>query len=152
MSEMVPTGSKYSDQDRTQAAIQYAITGSLTKTSKTTDIPKGTLHAWKESEWWVEITEQVRTENASKHRAQYSKLVDEAQAQARKALPQATALQAMTIAGIATDKLYRADNLPSTLTGSVGSIQDLAREFIKLADENVVSVQHDSTPTIDDDK
>ena len=134
----------WSRADQQQAAIQYAINGSLVKTSESTTIPETTLSGWSKDEWWVELIADIRAEKATEHRAQYSQLVDEAQAQARKALPDATALQAMTIAGIATDKLYRADNLPGTLTGSAVSIDDLAKEFNKLANRNVVSTQHDS--------
>ena len=140
----------WSREDRHQAAIQYAITGSLAKTEQATGIPNQTLSTWTKSEWWVELIGELGEEKRQEHRAMYCQLVDAAQAHTLKTIDQATPAQSMVIAGIATDKLYRADNLPSTLTGTVGSIADLAKEFNKLANERVVSVQH-TTSSGDDD-
>ncbi len=144
MGDIVKTGSKYSHEQRMAAAVLYAIHGNMKKVARQSGIPRTTIISWQKQDWWDELISQVRSAKVDEHRAMYSQLVDAAQAQALAKLPEATAAQSMVIAGIATDKLYRADNLPSTLIGSVGSIADLAKEFNKLANRNVVSVQNPS--------
>ena len=141
MGKFVKTGSKYSDQQRMEVAVLYAIHGNMKKVARQSGIPRTTIISWQKQDWWDELISQVRSAKVDEHRAMYSQLVDAAQAQALAKLPEATAAQSMVIAGIATDKLYRADNLPGTLTGSAVSIDDLAKEFNKLANKNVVSVQ-----------
>ena len=153
MGDLVKTGSKYSHEQRMGIVILYAISGNMKKVARQSGVPRTTIISWQKQDWWQDAVTRIQSEKADEHRAKYSELVDKAQEQALKKMPEATAQQAMVIAGIATDKLYRADNLPSTLTGSVGSIADLAKEFIKLANENVVSVQtkNDETEEIDDE-
>ncbi len=61
MSDLVGPGSKYTDEDRRRAALEYALTGSLTKVAKRTDIPRKTVSDWKnKSDWWVEVSAKVR--------------------------------------------------------------------------------------------
>jgi len=141
MGDIVKTGSKYSDEQRKEVAVLYAIHGNMKKVARQSGVPRTTIIHWQKQPWWNELISEIRSAKAAEHRAKYSELVDKAQQQTLDKLPEATAQQAMVIAGIATDKLYRADNLPSTLIGSVGSIDDLAKEFNKLANRNVVSVQ-----------
>ncbi len=151
MGDLVKTGSKYSHEQRMAVAVQYAIHGNMKKVARQSGIPRTTIISWQKQDWWDELISQVRSAKADEHRAKYSELVDKAQQQTLDKLPGATAQQAMVIAGIATDKLYRADNLPSTLIGSVGSIADLAKEFNRIANESVVSVQtkNDETEEIE---
>lgn len=62
MSEMVQRGSKYSDEDRRRAVLEYALSGSITKVAKSMGIPKRTLNDWKKTDWWDELTAKVRHE------------------------------------------------------------------------------------------
>ncbi len=143
---------RYSDAIRERAAIEYAVCGSMKQVSRDMDIPRSCLIDWKDN-WprWVETTTNVRHEKQDELRAKYVDVCELAIDHTKNKLPEATAQQAMVIAGIATDKLYRADNLPGTLTGSAVSIDDLAKEFNKLANKNVVSVQtkNDETEEIE---
>ena len=148
MSEMVVQGSKYTDQQRTEAAIQYAITGSLTKTQQATGIPHNTMSYWKKESWWVEAIDKVRHEKADEHRAMYSQLVEAAQAKALELLPSTKcAKTAMLVACMGTDKVRLHDGLATSISGKAESKEELLKKFAKIAmdyNKNVVSVQNDT--------
>ena len=151
MSELAPNGrSAYTDEQRIEAATQYAVTGSLKKVEQLTGIPNTTVHGWKNSDWWDEVLVAVRGEKASEHRARYSQLVDAAQAKALELLPTTTnAKEAMLVACMATDKVRLADNMPTSISGSsnTAQMQALADQFAKLSKDHraiqdtVVAVQ-----------
>ena len=150
MSDMVPTGSKYSDQERMSAATQYAITGLLTKTSKSTGIPETTLSSWTKSDWWVEAIAKVRSEKTEEHRARYSEILSLSQDRMVEDMPNATAQQASIIGGVAFDKLRLIDNQPTSISGKAESMSTLANEFRALSakweekQSRVVSTQNDT--------
>ncbi len=120
-------------EQKQQAAIEYEVTGSFTKTSKALSIPKQTIHNWSKEEWWVELTSQVRTEKTKQHRAKYSHILDLAQDRMVEDLPNATAQQASVIGGIAFDKLRLIDNLATSISGKAESMSSLAQEFRKIS-------------------
>ncbi len=135
MAELVSKG-HWSLEDKTQAAIQYAITGSLTKVEKATGIPDATVCTWKQQDWWVELVGEVRKEKAEEHRAQYSRLVDKAQKKALKLLPNTTsAKEAMLVACMATDKVRLHDGMPTSISGQSAGIQALAQQFKELSEK-----------------
>ncbi len=150
MSKLVTNGSKYSDEQRTQAAIHYAVTGSLVKTEEATGIPDSTIGTWKKKDWWEELVGSVRDEKGEEHRAMYSQIVDKAQRITLKKLPDASAAQANLIACQATDKVKLHDGMPTSISGKADSMGALAAEFKALSakwDEkqvNVVAVQEES--------
>jgi len=156
MSKLVKNGSKYSDQQRMEVAILYAISGNMKKVAKDTGIPRTTIVGWKQSDWWQSAVAKVRDEKADEHRALYSELVDKAQLVALKKLPDATAQQAMTIAAIGTDKIRLHDGMPTEITGQSGGTQALIKKFNDLADAwdekqaNVIQTQ-DKTEESDDE-
>ena len=133
-----------------QAAIQYAITGSLVKTCKATSIPETTLSGWKDSEEWVEMIAAVRSEKTNEHRARYSTILDLAQQQTIDKLPEATAQQAAVIGGVAFDKLRLIDNQPTTINGQSGDMKSLAKEFERLSDEMARKRNHKVINKIDE--
>jgi len=65
MSQLAETiaGSKYSDLDRRQAAMEYAIHGTMARTAEHTGIPERTLYDWKLSDWWQDTVAEVREQN-----------------------------------------------------------------------------------------
>ncbi len=150
MSKLVTNGSKYSDEQRTQAAIHYAVTGSLVKTEQATGIPDSTIGTWKKQDWWEELVGSVRNEKGEEHRAMYSQIVDKAQRITLEKLPDASAAQANLIACQATDKVKLHDGMPTSITGKAESMSSLAKQFDALAQSfkekqvNVVSVQEES--------
>ena len=156
MSKLVKNGSKYSDQQRMEVAILYAISGNMKKVAKDTGIPRTTIVGWKKADWWDDAVIAVRSEKADEHRAMYSKLVAKAQRVALEKLPDATAHQAMTIAAIGTDKIRLHDGMPTEITEKSGGTQALIKKFDDLADRwdekqaNVVQTQ-DKTEESDDE-
>ena len=60
MSDLVGPGSKYTDSQRRQAALEYSIQGVMTKVAESTGIPRQTLDGWLKSSWWDSVTGAVR--------------------------------------------------------------------------------------------
>jgi len=141
MGDLVKSGSKYSDEQRMEVAVLYAVSGNAKKVAKDTGIPRTTIVGWKNQEWWQDVVEQIRAQNTDKALAKYAQMVDKAQDIALEKLPDASAAQASIIAATATDKGRLLLNQPTSITGKTTSIADLAKEFNKLANRNVVSVQ-----------
>ncbi len=144
MSILVTNGSKYSDEQRTQAAIHYAVTGSLVKTEQATGIPDSTIGTWKKQDWWVDLVGSVRNEKGEEHRAMYSQIVDKAQRITLEKLPDASAAQANLIACQATDKVKLHDGMPTSITGSIDNraLAEQCKELSRtMRDHRVVSTQ-----------
>ena len=150
MGKFVAKGSKYSDQQRMQVVVLYAISGNAKKVAKATGIPRTTIVGWKKAEWWQDAVTSVRSEKADEHRAKYSELVDKAQQVALEKLPEASAAQANLIACQATDKIRLHDGMPTEITGKAESMSALAKQFDQLAQSfkekqvNVVEVQDET--------
>ena len=153
MSDLVKSGSKYSDQQRMEVAILYAISGNAKKVAKATGIPRTTIVGWKKQEWWQDAVTSIQSEKADEHRAKYSELVDKAQRVALKKLPEASAAQAIIIAGTATDKIRLHDGMPTEIIGKSDDMEALAKQFDQLAQSfkekqvNVVKTQDESEET-----
>ncbi len=63
MGELVHSRSKYSDEDRRRAVVEYCVSGNMLKVSKVTGIPDTTLATWKnQSPWWDDEVATVRDE------------------------------------------------------------------------------------------
>ncbi len=153
MGKFVAKGSKYSDQQRMEVAVLYAISGNAKKVAKATGIPRTTIVGWKKAEWWQDAVTSIRSEKADEHRAKYSELVDKAQQVVLKKLPEASARDAMIIAATGTDKIRLHDGMPTEITGKAESMNSLAAEFRKLSQQweekqaRVVAVQDESEET-----
>ena len=136
MSDMVPRGSKYTDEQRMEAAVLYAAKGSMAAVERELGIPNQTLSNLKKADWWDEAVGQVRGEKAEEHRARYSELVDKAQQQALDKLPDASARDAMLIAAIGTDKIRLSDGMPTSISSTENTqtqIRALAEQFAELS-------------------
>lgn len=63
MGELVQGRSKYTDEDRRRAVVEYCVSGMMTKVSDATGIPDTTLSTWKnKTDWWDELVATVRGE------------------------------------------------------------------------------------------
>ncbi len=133
MSNLVRKGSKYTDQQRMEVAVLYAISGNAKKVAKDTGIPRTTIVGWKKQDWWQDAVASVRSEKADEHRAKYSELVDKAQQVALKKLPEASARDAMIIAATGTDKIRLADNMPTSISGNQATSEQLKAVLDKCA-------------------
>ncbi len=144
MSDLVKTGSKYSDQQRMEVAILYAISGNAKKVAKATGVPRTTIVGWKKQEWWQDAVTSIQSEKADEHRAKYSELVDKAQQVALEKLPEANAAQANLIACQATDKIRLHDGMPTEITGNMDNraLAEQCKELSRtMRDHGVVSTQ-----------
>ena len=150
MSNLLRKGSKYTDQQRMEVVVLYAISGNAKKVAKDTGIPRTTIVGWKKQDWWQDAVASVRSEKADEHRAKYSELVDKAQQVALEKLPEASARDAMIIAATGTDKIRLADNMPTAIIGKSDDMEALAKQFDQLAQSfkekqvNVVKTQDES--------
>ena len=160
MSDMVPTGSKYTDTERKEAAVQYAITGLLTRVSSDTGIPETTLSDWTKTEWWDDVIGEVRSEKQNEHIALYHALTTKALDKANTGIDKldddlsASDIKALVITGAAaTDKARLLLNQPTTISGKSDSIKEMTALFRKASRENklfnesVVSTQHKAKTT-----
>ncbi len=60
---LVEQGSKYTDQQRREAVVEYGIHGNMTKVAEVTGIPDSTLSYWKHhTAWWDTLLGEVRNE------------------------------------------------------------------------------------------
>lgn len=155
MSELVPTGSKYTDAQRLNALRQYAIDGVFTKTSEITGIPERTLNDWGKSDWWAEELAKVRAEIQDQHISRYHELTSQSLDLALDGLKslqgkelKSSDIKALVVTGAtATDKARLLLNQPTSIRGDSDSIKSLTQQFQKLAQDHqniqnsVVSVQ-----------
>lgn len=153
MSTLVPTGSKYSDQQRREAAQCYAIHGVMSVVSRHTGIPERTLGSWKDSDWWESTIAEVRAETESLVQARMTQIVDLATQQTIDKLPELDGKASMVVAAVAYDKLRLSQNLPGRITSNSGdAMQQLAKQFAALSDSfqardaGVVAEQSSGTP------
>ncbi len=153
MSTMVKAGSKYTDEDRRRAVVEYYVKGNMAKVSEGTGIPKSTLCEWKKSEWWVEVTGQVRTEKGEELDANLTKLIDSAFDQAQDRVDNGDYRvnkdgelfrvpmggRDLVIAGATVyDKQRLHRNEPTSIKGDTQSMAELAEEFRKMSRENTI--------------
>lgn len=83
MSKMVEKGSKYTDEDRRRAVIEYFVTGNMKQVSMNMGIPRQTLVSWKDSDWWDGLIGEVRHEKGDEFDANLTRLIDSSFEQAQ---------------------------------------------------------------------
>lgn len=143
-------GERWPDDKRMEALNVFAVTGSYTKAEQHTGIPNNTICQWREEDWWVDGLARIREEKQEEHRAMFVELQEQAIEQAKAKLPDATAQQAATIAGIAFDKTRLIDNQPTSIQGKTVDLDALARRFKELSikhDPRVIAVQGEDEDT-----
>lgn len=149
--EITSQGSKYTRDQRTEAAVIYAQCGLGSETSKQTGIPEQTISSWTKLDWWDEIIGEVRSANKDQHIAKYEAIQLAAQDQVMIALPKATAQQAATVMGIAQDKSRILQALPNQHQGDNKGMEALAQQFKELA-ANHRRIEGSVVETIDPSK
>jgi len=155
MSQLVGQGSRYTDEQRRQAAIQYAIEGSLAKIEQDLGIPDSTMCDWLKQDWCIELIGELRTANQDRHISQYHELTRKALSTANRGIDElagdklsAADIKALVVTGAtATDKARLLMNQPTSIRGDSDSIKDLAAQFAKIEQDHnnikssVVAVQ-----------
>ena len=150
----------YSQEIKNEAAIQYAIKGVMSHVSRALDIPEPTLCEWKRSDWWLALTEEVRSEKSDEHIARYQSLTTKALEAADDGIDKlkgktltAADIKALVVTGATcTDKARLLLNQPTSIKGDSDSIKSLTDMFTKLSQDHkniqgsVVSVQEKEVP------
>ncbi len=142
MSKFVAKGSKYTHDQKAEAAIQYAILGNMKKVAKATGIPRTTIVGWKKADWWDGLVAQVRTEKTEEQIAMYGQIVDKAQRVTLEKLSSASPAQASIIAATATDKGRLLTNLPTSISGNLDTraLAEQCKELSRTMREKQVNV------------
>lgn len=151
MSELVGQGSKYSDEDRRKAVVEYFVAGNMKIVAERTGIPRTTLSGWKQSDWWVRLLGEVRHEKGEEFDANLTKLIDTAfeQAQDRfekgdyrvgkdgKLIRVPMSGRDLVIAGATIyDKQRLHRNEPTSIKDDSKSIDELKKRFERISHEN----------------
>lgn len=127
---------RYSDEIRSQAAIQYAIKGCMTLVSEDMSIPRTTINDWKKEDWWDDIIVRVRQEKQQLHIAKYNNMVDLAQDKAIELIPTITsAREATLVACMSQDKGQLLQGLPTSISAKSEGMEALAKEFQALSEK-----------------
>ena len=136
----------------------YSIEGVMTKVSRALNIPQQTLSEWKNhSDWWPELTAEVRSEKEDHIAAQLTKIVERANEETIDRLENGDvyvhqgeitrapikAKDSAVIMGIGTEKLRLIQNKATTITGKQETLTDLLEQFREISraihrDENRV--------------
>ena len=138
-------GSLYTDEQRREAAVQYAHKGNLAVLERELGIPDSTLHQWKSTDWWDEIVGEVRSQNQDQHIIRYHTIVNKALAKAEAGIDNlgdkltATDIKALTVAAAAsTDKSRLLSGLSTSNPGAkLEGIAELKAQFEALAANHV---------------
>ena len=144
----------YSLQDKKKACIAYWTKGTVKGAACEIGIPRSTLRTWMKTEWWSDVTQDVRstvedklevelvkTLELSMHRVQDSltqgdeKLVWNPVTQKHvRELVKPTGVQAATMYGISADKYRLGRNMPTSITESgANAMNDLMQQFQDLS-------------------
>ena len=136
----------WTQEQKNQACIQYAIEGNLSKIERDQGIPHNTVSDWRKQEWWVELNDKIRHEKAQEHRAKYVQIVDKAQEQVLLKIGDASAAQANLIACQATDKIRLHDGMPTSISSQDNKeLCEVWKELSRtMRDHKVISVQAQS--------
>ncbi len=158
MSELVGPGSKYSDEDRRRAVLEYAICGVASKVARNMNIPETTLSGWRKTDWWDGMLAEVRSEKEAKILADNERVMDLAQREIEDRLENGDvqlvrtkdgvkthrvpvkAKDAAVIKGIAEDKRRVQLNLPTSITNNSNTrerLQELADFFGELGRQQI---------------
>ena len=149
MSNMVGPGSKYTDEDRRRAIVEYLVNGNMTKVAKSTGIPRTTLSEWKQTEWWDNLVGEVRHEKEAEIQAQFSKIIEKSCEETLDRLENGDEVHTKdgikrmkmkgrdlaTVGGIIFDKLQLSLNRPTAISSKSGEahLVELQARFKQIA-------------------
>ena len=179
MGELVKSGSKYSDEDRRRAVVEFCVHGVMTKVAKVTGIPEQTLATWKnKTDWWDDLVGEARTEIGERILAQNMEVATKANERVLDSLEygdeklvwdkekgehvvkrvKPSGRDAMVMSGISQDKARTHMGMPTSITAKSDDMEALARQFQELSRKwnekqiDVVSVQQEGESEPDRDE
>lgn len=129
--EIPVSGSRYTHQERYQAAIYYIGYGNSKKVSELTGIPRNTVLSWFKTDWWQQLVTRLCEEKQQEFNAGFSRLIEKSIDTIENQLDnqEVKAMDAAKIMGIAFDKRQILNNRPTSIQGKATSINDLQNEF-----------------------
>ena len=156
MSDLVGPGSKYTDEDRRRAVVEYCVLGNTKKVAEITGIPRTTINDWRKTDWWDEESVRVRLETNDQILSQNlqiaiksgervldslengdEKLIwdkDKGEHVIKRVKP--SGKDAAVISGISQDKARIQMNLPTSISENRNSkleLEELAKQFSEIA-------------------
>ena len=173
MGKLVASRSKYTDDQRRQAVVEYCVNGLMTKVSESTGIPETTLATWKNNtDWWDDLVVSVRSEINEVILAQNMEIAQKAGERVLDSLENGDeklvwdkekkqhvikrvkpgAYHSMLVSGISQDKARTQQNLPTSITGSIDNraLAEQCKELSRtMRDHRVVSTQPQNTSKTD---
>ena len=152
MTRKIVNKRQYTDEQRKEACIQYAILGTMKATVKAVGIPETTIRDWRDGGYaeWDALTEKIRTQNDDQYLAKAHKIIEASQAVVMSKLPDASAAQASIIGATWIDKSRVIQAKPTSIVGrsdDTGALMQRFRDLSKQYHEKqarVVSVQEKS--------
>ncbi len=136
MSELVKSGSQYTDEQRATVIGEYAIKGTYSSVSRALTIPERTVCDWVKSDWGQEMLAEIRRENQDRFISTSQEIINAATKRTLDTIEEADCRTAATVGAIYYDKLRLALNQPTSIRGDSSSIQALANEFRRIARDN----------------
>lgn len=157
MSKLVHKGSKFTDEDRRMAVVEYSITGNDQAVSDKTGICRQTINRWRlHSDWWDELVGEVRQQISEGILAKNLQIATKASELVLDSLENGdeklvwdkdkgkhvikrvkpSAKDAAVISGITQDKARVQMSLPTSITdngNSMEHIRKLAEHFAELS-------------------
>jgi len=122
-----------------EAAVVFAHTGNIVKTSELTAIPPSTITSWRDDDPdWYGRVETLRDEKSTEHAARYGEMVDKALDVAINGVDKLDAKSAITAAAIATDKRQILMSRPTRITSADTSLESMAQAFRKLSSTHTI--------------
>jgi hypothetical protein len=140
-------GSKYDDDTRAAVIGEYAVKGVYAAVGRALSIPPKTVSDMVKSDWGQAMLAEVRRQNGDRFIATSQEIIDRATERTLETIEDADCRTAATVGAIYYDKLRLALNQPTSIRGDSASLQSLANEFRRIAQDNrnitesVVSVQ-----------
>ncbi len=169
MGKLVASRSKYTDDQRRQAVVEYCVSGLMTKVSESTGIPETTLATWKnKTDWWDDLVVAVRSEINEGILAQNLQIATKAGERVLDSLENGDeklvwdkekkahvvkrvkpgAYHSMLVSGISQDKARTQLNLPTSISSNQDNraLAEVCKELSRtMRDHRVVSVQQDNS-------
>lgn len=144
---------KYSKDDKHNAAVQYMLCGSQKKTAEITGIPRKTLSYWIENDQdFQALYKRAQDQNLKQYDAKTSRLIDKALVKLEQALDSDKMFsprELATVQAILYDKRAASRQMPSSYNGktdAVAQLKGLAETFKQIAADNNNNKQaHDDT-------
>ncbi len=139
------SGSRYTDEDRREAAITYLVTGNLRATAKQSNVNERTLADWVRSDWWDALLQTLHAEKGRELDSKLTQIIDRSLHELADRLvhgdQQLTrdgslvrvpipAKDAAIVAAVMFDKRQILRNLPTRITHDPGRLHRLAETLV----------------------